>query len=162
MEEGAALLNPDGLSGGSSPPPPEKVSEKEIERRLEQATGWRGLRNIAPVVQAVHGGLDLEGRLLPLARSVAAEFKNQAREPPQLWSYLLAPANDAERQAKPCAREVEMIFVPEGSPYWSAIIKSGKKESFLREMLKRAGDGTQGIYWAKSDLPALQSTGAEK
>lgn len=142
-------------SGGGTPPPPETISEGEIERRLEQATGWRGLRNVSAISTAVQSGADFEGRILPLARTVAAEFREQGRDTPKVWNYLLAPVNDPNRDASPCAREVATVFVPEGSPHWAAIIKSGKKESLLRQMLKKAGDGTEGIYWPQDKLPAL-------
>ena len=140
-------------SGGSSAPPP--LDEKEIERRLEQATGWRDLRNLSAISSLVADGVDFDGRVLPLARSVAGEFRDRGRDPPKTWGYLAEAVRDPKREAAPSEKIVETVFVTEGSPQWQAIIASGRKESYLRQMLKSAGDGTQGIYWAAERLPKI-------
>lgn len=144
----------------SSPPPPPVLDEKEIERRLEQATGWRDLRNIQTVSKLVRGGMDFDGRILPLARTVAAEQRDMGKESPASWGYLAQVLNDVGRQPAAGTREVDMVFVPESSPYWSALIASGKKESYLRTIGKTEG-GIFGAWQAKSQLPAISpSTGA--
>lgn len=158
MEDGGwrmetALLSSDEESSSSSEPPPLEIDEKEIGRRLEQATGWKDLRHVGAIADLVRGGMDFEDRILPLARETAAEFRASGRDPPKTWGYFAKVAQDESRKPPASEKPVEMVFVPESSGHWKALCAI-KQESYLRQMLKTAGDGTQGVYWPKRDLPS--------
>lgn len=158
MEDGGwrmetALLSSDEESSSSSEPPLLEIDEKEIGRRLEQATGWKDLRHVGAIADLVRGGMDFEDRILPLARETAAEFRASGRDPPKTWGYFAKVAQDESRKPPASEKPVEMVFVPEASAHWKALCAI-KQESYLRQMLKAAGDGTQGVYWPKRDLPS--------
>ena len=151
----SALINSDELIGGTSEPPP-VLDDGEIERRLEQATGWQGLRNVGAISKLIASGVSFDDRILPLARTVSREFRECGKPPPKVWGYLVEVVNDQTRKPSSGSIEVEHVFVPEGSGYWAALVRSGKSESYLRSIKKRSGH-IEGVWWAKRDLPPLES-----
>lgn len=148
-EKNAALLCSDEQSSSSNAPPPLEISDDEIERRCEEATGWRELRNIASISKLIASGVSFEDRILPICRTVSAERKATGQGPPKSWAFVVEAAKDETRQATPAARTVETVFVREGSPEWEALCAI-KKPSLLRAML----NGKPGIYWPAADFAA--------
>lgn len=146
----AALLCSDEQSSSSIEPPPLEIDEKEIERRCEEATGWRALRNIAAITNLALAGVSLEDRILPICRMVSAERRETGQGPPRSWAHVAMAIMDESRVVKPCARPVATVFIIEGSPEWEALC-AVKKPSLLRAML----NGKNGIYWPAADMPVV-------
>lgn len=153
MEDGGGRReDEEGNSGGSNScpaPPPLEISDDEIQRRCEEATGWRELRNIASISKLIASGVSFEDRILPICRTVSAERKATGQGPPKSWAFVVEAAKDETRQATPAAKTVETVFVREGSPEWEALCAI-KKPSLLRAML----NGKPGIYWPAADFAA--------
>lgn len=129
-----------------------KVSLSEMIRRLEQATGWSNIPGEGAIEALIAEGFSFEGRVLPLARDEGA----RRAEPPRSWSYLATVVRDRTRTPTPSAKPVEMVWVPAGSPAWRALIASGRKESYLREIAK-PGPGGDGVFWPSDQLPKAQA-----
>ena len=142
-----------GNSGGSkscAAPPPLEISDDEIERRCEEATGWRELRNIASISRLIASGVSFEDRILPICRMVSAERRETGHGHPRSWAHVAMAIMDEARVVKPCARPVATVFIIEGSPEWEALC-AVKKPSLLRAML----NGKNGIYWPAADMPVV-------
>jgi hypothetical protein len=131
----------------------EKVDEKEVERRCVQATGWQSTQGISAIVDLMGEGHSLEGRILPMLRTIAGELRNQGREPPRVWAFAMKAIRDPSRRPDSADNPVEMVWVPLGSPAWRALA-ARRKESYLKTML-RPGPGGEGISWPVSDLPKM-------
>jgi hypothetical protein len=127
-----------------------KLSISEMVRRLEQATDWLGLPGEGVLSQLVAEGHSFEDRILPLARDEA----ERRHEPPKSWTYLAAVVRDATRRPTASAKLVETVWVPQGSDAWKALVAGGKRESWLRTMLKPDGKGGEGIWFASDQIPA--------
>lgn len=147
------------IGGGTIPREPIAAAAdlKELQRRCEQATGLTriGDRKIEAIAQLVADGFSLDDRILPLMRSVAAELRTWGKPEPATWAYFDKAVRDDARKVQAAEKSVEMVFIAKGSPGWSALVRSGKKEGYLCGMMKKAGDGTEGIYWPQDKLPAL-------
>lgn len=123
-----------------------KLSISEIQRQLEQATGWIDLPGVGAIEKLLSEGHSFEGRILPLARD-EAERRTSA---PGGWTYLAAVVRDKTRQPTAAAKPVEMTWVPLGSQAWKTLTAK-KREGYLRSMLK-PGPGGEGIYWPAHEL----------
>ena len=120
------------------------VDMQEVERRCEQATGWH-LTGIKAIADLVAVGVDLESRVLPILRDVAAQSKKHGKPPPDTWHYAVPIIKDQTRVPKPASKPIPMAFAIEGSETWGRLAKV-KKESLLRAMLSKH-HGKEGVWF---------------
>jgi hypothetical protein len=133
----------------------EKASPEEIERRCVQATGWERTTGFSAILDLIAEGHDLDERILPMLRSIAADLRERGQPAPRVWAFAMKAIRDPTRRPAAPEKLVETVWVPVGSPTWKAL--TGKKrESYLREMLK-PGPGGEGIYWPAADLPRAEA-----
>lgn len=123
---------------------------EEIERRCIQATGWERTGGISAIADLVSSGVDLDDRILPILRMLAAERRKKGEPHPGSFVYAVKAIQDPTRRVEREAAPVAQVWVSVGSPKWAELIANGKKESFLRLMVKRAADGSEGV-WASPD-----------
>lgn len=128
-----------------------KIPISEMVRRLEQATGWSNLPGEGAIQSLVDEGHSFEDRILPLARDEAARRDG----PPRGWAYLATVVRDKTRAPTPAAKPVEMVWIPVDGPHWKAATQV-KRESFLRQMVKRDDKGREGIWWTAALGPLPQ------
>ncbi len=133
-----------------------KLDKGDLQRQCEQASGLSlGSRKIEVIERLVADGFDLEGRVLPLLRSISKELRDWGKPPPDTWAYFDKPIRDLSRKPPASAVQVEQVFVKKDSPEWCAIIaKKGFLADFVRERTVIA-DGIPGAYVAKAQLPQL-------
>ena len=151
----------DNIGGGSTIRAPAaaaelKLDKGELQRQCEQASGLTlGSRKIEVVERLVADGFDLEGRVLPLLRSISKELRDWGKPLPDTWAYFDKPIRDLSRNPPASAVQVEQVFVKKDSPEWCAIIaKKGFLADFVRERTVIA-DGIPGAYVAKAQITQL-------
>ena len=135
----------------------EPIDEKEVERRCVQATGWHSTTGLSAILDLIAEGHSLEDRILPLLREIAAELKSKGQAPPRVWAFAMKAIRDPTRQPQAAEKEVPMVWVPVGSPAWLGLIAAGRKESYLRGLLKPGPGGIEGFNWPISDLPKCEA-----
>jgi len=127
----------------------------DLVRRLEQATGWKcETRNIGQIEKLIASGVSLDDRILPIAKTVAAELSRQGKPAPDTWAYLAKPIADPARIATPASREIDLVWIRPDTPEWQSMLAAGKKESFLRGQLRKSPDGLEAMPIARTALPS--------
>lgn len=134
-------------SGSAGATTTTELDEKEIERRCVQATKWNFTRGFGSIVDLVRSGVDLEDRILPILRTLADDPKITS------WAYAATAISDPRREAAPSAREVELVWIRPDTPEWQSMLAAGKKESFLRDQLRKSPDGLEAMPIARAALP---------
>lgn len=132
--------------------------QTDAERRCVEATGWINTGGFSAIADLVLSGEDFEGRVLPLLRTIAGEFKDSGRDPPKVWAYAVKAIRDPSRRANVPKALVETTWVRPGTDEWQCLL-SVKKESFLRGLLK-PGPGGEGIAWRASEIDQLMRIAA--
>lgn len=126
----------------------------ELVRRLNEATAWKlKPRNIEQIEKLIASGVSLDDRIIPIAKTVAAELSRQGKPVPDTWAYLAKPIMEPDRLCAPASREVDLIWIRPDTPEWQAMLAAGKKESFLRGQLRKSPDGLDAMPIARSALP---------
>lgn len=124
-------------------------------RLLKEATGWKlDSRNIEQIERLIASGVSLDERILPIAKTVAAELARQGKPAPDTWAYLAKPIADPARQCAPASREVDLVWICPDTPEWQSMLAAGKKESFLRGQLRKSPDGLEAMPIARTALPS--------
>lgn len=93
---------------------------EELERRAEQATGWRDIPCFGIIIELVKAGFDFEGRILPLMREEARKRKGLNHGAPETWAYFAKMVRDGNRKPKASRIDDPKVFVRKGSEQFSA------------------------------------------
>lgn len=126
---------------GQSPPDPATVYRKCVD-----ASGWSTAESpakshISPISDLIVQGVDLDGRILPIIRTVSAELRRTKRAPPDRWAYFIPAILDPERVPDAGTIPIETVLIRENDENWQKLVDRGKKPALLRSMLRPIGDG---------------------
>lgn len=119
-------------------------AHSELRAECERATGWHGLEGIGVIAELIAEGFDMDDRILPVMRDIAADLKKFGHPQPDKWAYCVKAIRDPSRQVKAANKKVSGVFVPLGSDAWHEMLKT-KSESFLRSTLTKQ-EGIEGVW----------------
>lgn len=137
----------------------------EFRKRCEEAAGAENLPDFEAIVQLAADGYDVERRILPMIRTVAAGLRKRA-QPAGSWRYFVPPIRDEDRSPSPETMAEPQENLDEQSPEFQEAnriltergkkpkrahgTRDGRKAQFPSELVAEARRRVRADGWSRT------------